>query len=181
MGRVHRGVRLGLSVIGLLLTTLFVRGCGTVVGLQVGRWYFLTFGGGILFALMLRAQWDWLSRRQVVALGGCVFGALLILGLPFTSRDFFLMDFNRIAPGMTKSEVETIMEDYLTGTGIPQFPGVTTIVDGSHRYEVDPSASDLSPRGCQTFRHSTDAAWNADWGTVCYENGKVTSVSFSPD
>jgi hypothetical protein len=103
------------------------------------------------------------------------------LGSPWNSRDRFLRVFDLVHEGMTEQEVDVLLRDYLRGTGIPNVRNVTTIAVGADIHPGDPSASQLSPRGCQVYRHSTSGLWNGDWGIVCYRAGRVVSTAFSPD
>jgi hypothetical protein len=174
----HVGLRFAVvACIGILLRLLL-----TVVGVPIGRWYFLAAGFGIGGFLASLPRLRTLSRSRALLVAATCF-TLVILGLgsPWNSRDRFLGEFNRVEVGMTKLEVDALLQKYMRGTGIPNFRSVTTITVGSRTHANAPSAAQLSPEGCQVYRHSSSGFWNADWGTVCYRADRVVSTDFSPD
>ena len=88
---------------------------------------------------------------------------------------------------MALDEVETIMSGYLEGTGFPANPHASgqgkAMTDAStgQRFGVKDVDGEMQILGAKVYRHSVDGAYNADWGIVALDQGRVTSVSFSRD
>jgi hypothetical protein len=108
----------------------------------------------------------------------------------WTTRKPFLRDLARVRVGMTEAEVRHIMGRYTQGTGWPANPfdtstnatGTLTDVGSGSQYSTTTSPSgEMATQGLLVFRHSTDGAFNSDWGIVCLSNGRVVGVEFSPD
>jgi hypothetical protein len=128
---------------------------------------------GCIYAPIVIAMTAWLWPRErpflrpkrLVCLGVIcsLIGALYFI--PWTSRKPFLRDLYAIRPGMTVEEVRKRMAGYMEGTGI-------TMPNTNQEFTVG---------GALVFRHSNDGAFNADWGIVSFQNGKVVSVQFDPD
>ena len=108
---------------------------------------------------------------------------LVALGLPLTGRDRFVTDLNRIRPGMTRSEASEIMDGYMRGTGwrVPAGDqGIRIAGGGSYDGYADASG-ELAIEGCEVYRHSDHPNHDSDWGIVCFQDDRVTSIEFSPD
>ncbi len=148
----------------------------TVIGFPIGNWFGLAFvcslPGALVTLVLLRAKSDpdaWrISAGFVVVL-------VVLLGAPWCSRDYFLADFYRVQPGMAEGQVEAILGKYLKGERYLDTLPARTLEAG----EAAPPNADAPL--CQSYQHSRDAAWNADWGTVCYRGGAVVSATFVPD
>lgn len=96
--------------------------------------------------------------------------SLLVLHLvPWTPRKPFLQDLRRVQVGMKEQQVEAIMGKYIGGTGWPAYAS-PTVEDG-----------ELELVGARVYRHSNHGNYNADWGIVRFENGRVVKTEFSPD
>jgi len=117
---------------------------------------------------------------------------VLALAVPIhvvtSSRGRFLRDLYSIQPGMTVEEVEAIMAGYIQGTGFPANPysegeedELVDLGTGRRFHTVDTPEGEMEIVGSKVYRHSDDGAYNADWGIVEFEHGRVVSVSFSPD
>ncbi len=152
-----------------------------VIGAEIAHWYSLSGTFTLLALLSTFPTLVRLPRWLALAESTLFLIVMFAVGAPWTSRDRFLADFEQIHAGMTEPEVEARLGKYLKGTGISNLPGTIEIHDGHQRSRNDVTAGQLSAAGCQTYRHSTDGLWNADWGTVCYSDGRVTTKSFSPD
>jgi hypothetical protein len=109
--------------------------------------------------------------------------------VPWTSRKPFLRDLDRVHVGMTEAEARHIMSRYMEGTGWPASPfgsptnsSTLSIVGSSSQYSTTTSPDGhMVIRDSLVFRHSTDGAYNSDWGIVSLSSGRVVSVEFSPD
>jgi hypothetical protein len=120
--------------------------------------------------------------------------ALMILSLgvlyfvPWNSRKPFLRDFEKIRIGMTLSEVEMIMGDYIKGTGWQALRSTETSMatptvlssDITMKTSDNPSG-ELEIQDTIVYRHSNEGAYNSDWGVVKFEDGKVVGKTFLPD
>jgi hypothetical protein len=106
----------------------------------------------------------WRNRRAWAALGL----ATLVVGLmhlvPWSSRKPFLRTLDGVRPGMSVAEVRRHMAAYSEGLGW-----------------TDPDGQEITLAGALVFRHSDDGRFNADWGVVHFEKGRVTRVEFAPD
>lgn len=149
-----------------------------VGALLIGDWHVFAFLCSLPGALCC---WSLLRERadaDAALVSVCfVAGVTLLAGFKWFSRDYFLADFWRVHAGMTEPQVELMLGKYVKGgryldagpRGISLEPG-----------EVPPPGAPELPL-CQSYRHSTDSLWNADWGRVCYRQGLVVSTDFSPD
>ena len=147
----------------------------TVIGVPIGNWYWVAFlcslPGALCVWILLRERSDpdtWLVTA------GFVFLQVVLLGAPVCSRDNFLADFQRVHAGMTESQVELALGKYMRGSRY-----VKTLSLRELAAETAPASA--GPPLCESYRHSTDGLWNADVGTVCYQEGKVVSTEFDPD
>jgi hypothetical protein len=154
----------------------------TAAGVPIARWYYFAAAFVVVGLIAVRPAFAAASRsRALIICGVFAVGIIGTVGAPWTSRDFFLMDFQQLRPGMTQEQVSTAMQKYMNGTGIQNLPGINTIHAGAQAFRNDADSAMLKPRGCEVYRHSNEGLWNADWGTVCYEAGRVVSTEFSPD
>jgi hypothetical protein len=97
-----------------------------------------------------------------LAVYACVAALHLI---PWTSRKPFLQALSSIHRGMTVAEVKRRMAGYQEGTGW-----------------IDPFTNqEIKINGSLVFRHSDEARFNADWGIVSFQEGRVVEVRFEPD
>jgi hypothetical protein len=178
-----------ISVIAIIFAAFWEMGLATCASATFFAGYGL-FWTVILIPLLL-----W---RASVLKFACY--ALLILSLavlyfvPWNSRKPFLRDFEKVCVGMTVSEVEAIMGDYIKGTGWPAIPeelrknGVTsssgTLTEAGSGITMTTSISpsgELEIQDSITYRHSNEGAFNSDWAVVKFEDGKVVSKVFMPD
>jgi hypothetical protein len=120
--------------------------------------------------------------------------ALMILSLgvlylvPWNSRKPFLRDFEKIHIGMTLSEVEMIMGDYIKGAGWQALrstkSSLATTTERSSDITLNTSdnlSGELEIQDSIVYRHSNEGAYNSDWGVVKFEAGKVVGKTFLPD
>lgn len=127
------------------------------------------------------------KRHRVLAvfpvLGICL--AWMLFVVPWNTRKPFLRDLDRIEVGMSEQEVRAIMDGYMVGTGWPTPGRGDPVTDGSGagavRFATIENSGELELAGAIVFRHSNDGAYNADWGIVQLERGRVASVEFSGD
>jgi hypothetical protein len=106
----------------------------------------------------------WRSKRVrlMIATNALILALYLV---PWSTRKPFLHDLYSIKPGMTLAEAERIMARYKRGTG----------------WTIPGAGQEVSPAGSIVFRHSDDGLFNADWGVVTIQAGKVIDVRFDPD
>lgn len=146
-------------------------------------------GYGLFWTLVLL---PFLLRRPSVL--KFAFYTLLVLSLamlyfvPWNSRKPFLRDFGKIRIGMTVTEVEAIMGNYMKGTGWPAIPGATSsagtlteVGSGITMTTSSTPSGELVIQDSITYRHSNDGAFNSDWGVVKFRNGRVVGKTFMPD
>jgi hypothetical protein len=89
--------------------------------------------------------------------------------IDWNSRKPFLRDLNTIQLGMSVTEVEDIMGEYLDENGADSNNSTGSLLGDS---TIDDT---------RVFRH-TDLGWgDSDWGVVTFNGGKVVDVYFSPD
>jgi hypothetical protein len=115
----------------------------------------------------------------------------LILGVRYAdwnSRRPFIRDLLRIRTGMTVADVEAIMSGYMKGTGLSWPPiwddkpkGFNSVSPATSGAVIKGENGEMKLAGSLVYRHSTDGAYNADWGVVGFENEKVITVEFLPD
>jgi hypothetical protein len=110
-------------------------------------------------------------REILLILGLFVMVAFSVRFMDWNSRKPFLKDFYRIREGMTVTQVEQIMSDYMQGDGRPLVPGRKDVFN--ERGEV--------VTGTITYRHTNEGWGNSDWGVVTFENGRVVKTKFLPD
>jgi hypothetical protein len=109
--------------------------------------------------------------------------------VPWSSRKPFLHDLYSIQPGMTEADVRRVMGRYKEGTGWPAAYGgmpagtgtLTDLGTGSTHATGTTPAGEMTIQDSLVFRHSTDGAFDADFGIVTFRNSRVVEVSFSPD
>lgn len=159
-----------------------------LLAMPVAWWLYLPlvplFGLGILRRQSLAAQWSRLTAFLAII---ATIAALYFV--PWSMRKPFLRDLYSIQPGMTEADVHRIMGRYMEGTGWPAIYGGThpdtgTLTDvgtGATHATGSTPTGEMTIKSSLVFRHSTDGAFNSDWGIVILKDGKVTGVSFSPD
>ncbi|MCX6345641.1 MAG: hypothetical protein NT018_11315 [Armatimonadetes bacterium] len=100
--------------------------------------------------------------------------SVVILGaVPWTPREHFLQYFNRIKPGMTASQVDSLMEHHYLEKHIYK---ITKDYNKDYLPENVKNADQAA-----SYRHSDDGAYNADIGEIYYRNGRVLNTRFLPD
>ena len=98
------------------------------------------------------------------------------------SRKRFLTDLSRISIGMSETDVRVIMAVYKEGTDLPADIQTVTDLGSGKTYDVGSgTGNEHALKKTIVFRHSNHWLYNADWGIVQFENGRVISVDFSPD
>lgn len=117
-------------------------------------WLYLAYGLAWLLAAWLAAGRRPSRRNGLLLLA---FAAILFaLYITPAQRELFLNDFHRIKPGMSRTEVDAIMQSY--------------------------SANTLAPRTDHVvYRHASAGSGSADHGVVRFQENRVTSVSFLAD
>ncbi len=143
-----------------------------------------------LFAVGLLRRKSGAAQRSRLAVFVAVLAAIAALYfVPWSTRKPLLHDLYSIRPGMTEADVRRIMGRYMEGTGWPAAYGGTpartgTLTDigtgATHATGTTPNG-EMTIESSLVYRHSTDGAFNSDWGIVALKDGKVTGVSFSPD
>jgi len=140
-------------------------------------------------------------KAKWVSSGALLLSVLVVL-VPWNPRKRFVHDVFSVRAGMSVDEVEAVMVGYIKGVGakwqIPQGPD--PLVRGpddpedaaaaeraraafdTYREPECPAGEDrLHVTGTMTYRWSTDANYDADWGQVEFVDGKVVKVEFLPD
>jgi hypothetical protein len=163
--------------------------CEVGMAYPVAWWLYLLIAIGFAVALIRRAP----IRNQRAGIGALVLIYAVIASLYFvewTTRKPFLRDLARVQVGMTGADVRRIMSGYMEGTGWPASPydnstdssSTLTDVGSGSQYSTTTSASgEMVIRDSLVFRHSTNGAFNSDWGIVSLSGGRVVKTEFSPD
>lgn len=156
----------------IFLTTLLVAALAiagfvdTIVDVRSPAIVYVAYGlAWIAASIPMVVRWP--SRPKLFSLA--VFVVLLaVLYLVPTKRDRFLDDLDRIRPGMTVGEVQSVMEGYfeIDDGGSVQFIGAPA-----------PPKSELT----LVFQHTRVGPRSADHGRVTFNNDHVTTVNFLPD
>ena len=183
------GANLRISLVTLAALVLAsLAFCEVGMAYPVAWWLYLAVAIAFVVAL-----WPFASGRfQSIRITSLIIVSVTIAALysvPWTSRKPFLRDLDRIRVGMTVSEVRQIMGRYLEGTGWPASPfdsstnnGTLSVAGSSSQYSTSTSPDgQMVVRDSLVFRHSTDGAFNSDWGIVSLSSGRVVGVEFSPD
>lgn len=160
------------------------------VGIAYPVAWWLYFSVAIAFVVAL---WPFASGRfqrlRILSLFAVSVAIAALYYVPWTSRKPFLRDLGRVHIGMTEAEARHIMSRYMEGTGWPASPfdnptnsNTLSIVGSSSQYSTTTSPDgQMVIRNSLVFRHSTDGAFNSDWGIVSISSGRVARVEFSPD
>ena len=156
--------------------------CACVVGvfLALGFKMFWSLGGVFLGAwlpVVAGAVWTvvclplvkGIPRPAALSVLALFWVALVPLGFPWDSRERFVHDLARVDPGMTPEQVDAVLGSYISGTGWPGNP-----------FDAGEPA-EFQVEGCEVYRHCDDCSYESDWGVVCFEGGRVSKVTFSPD
>lgn len=163
--------------------------CEIGMAYPVAWWLYLSvaiaFAAGLIRPVSLRSQ---IARIGALV---AVIAAIVTLNLvEWTTRKPFLRDLDGIRIGMTEVEARRIMGRYMEGTGWSANPfdtstnatsTLTDVGNGSQYSTTTSSSGEMVTQGSLVFRHSTDGAFNSDWGIVSLSNGRVVRVEFSPD
>jgi hypothetical protein len=180
-------MRIALITVAALALALFVL---WEIGMAypVVWWLYLSvaiaFAAALIRPVPVRTQ---LARISVLL---AILGVIVVLYcVEWTTRKPFLRDLARVHVGMTEVQVRHIMGRYMEGTGWPASPFDTSsnsstlfIVGSSSQYTTTTSPSgEMLISNSLVFRHSTDGAFNSDFGIVSLSNGRVVKVEFSPD
>lgn len=180
-------MRIAVTIIASIALCLFAL-CEVGFPYPVAWWLYLAvlilFALGILRRTSLRRQPErvWILAVLSAAIAGLYF-------VPWSSRKPFLRDLYSIRPGMTESQARQIMGRYMEGTGWPAVYGNASNAPGSlvdagsgatYATDVTPSG-EMAVRDFIVYRHSTDGAYDSDWGIISLSNGVVLGVSFSAD
>lgn len=162
--------------------------CEVGFSYPVAWWLYLAvlimFAVGIVRRTPLRGQ-----VRRVWVLGLLGVGIAGLYFVPWSSRKPFLRDLYSIQPGMTETQVRQTMARYMEGTGWPAVYGTVSNAPGSlvdagsgATYATgETSTGEMTIRDSIVYRHSTDGAYDSDWGIISLSNGIVVRVSFSAD
>ena len=181
-------MRIALITIAAITLALFAL-CEIGMAYPVAWWLYLSvfiaFAAGLIRPTSVRSQ---LPRIGVLLAVIVVIAALY--SVEWTTRKPFLRDLARVRVGMTEAEVRGIMGRYMEGTGWPANPfntstnassTLTDVGSGSQYSTTSSPSGEMVVRDSLVFRHSTDGAFNSDWGIVSLSSGRVVRVEFSPD
>lgn len=181
-------MRIALITIAGFALALFAL-CEVGMAYPVAWWLYLSVTVAFAVALIRPVS----VRSQRARIGALVAILAVIAALYFvewTSRKPFLRDLAHVHVGMTEAEVRHIMSRYMEGTGWPaspfdsstNAPSTLTDVGSGSKYSTTTSpAGEMVIRDSLVFRHSTNGAFNSDWGIVALSSGRVVRVEFSPD
>lgn len=178
--------RIGILAMATLALALFAL-CEVGMAYPVVWWLYLS----VALAFAVALAWPASVHTRLARMSALIAVVAIIAMLYFvewTSRKPFLRDLARVQVGMTELEVRKIMGRYLEGTGWPaspfdtNAPSTLTDVGSGSQYSTTTSPSgEMLIRDSLVFRHSTDGAFNSDWGIVSFSTGRVVRVEFSPD
>jgi hypothetical protein len=159
----------------------------------VGAAWLHPLGWGFALApVTLLAACSWtLSRSRAVrwGSGGAVLLAVLVVLAPWNARKRFVDDLFSVQQGMSVDDVEARLGRYHRGPGakwrVPPEPE-SAKRDADDRDDPndphDPEGIARRPfTGTRTYRWSTAAQYDSDWGQVRFVNGRVVHVAFLPD
>jgi hypothetical protein len=176
-----------VTVAATVALTLFAL-CEVILAFPVSGWLYLLLVPLFGFGLVRRHA----PRTQFGRLGvfGAIVAAIAVLYfVRWTSRKPFLRDLYSVRPGMSEADARQIMARYVEGTGWPAVydgapSGTGTLTDlgtGATHVTGTTPTGEMTILSSLVFRHSTDGAFNSDWGIITLKDGRVTNVSFSPD
>jgi hypothetical protein len=178
-------MRTALVTIAAIALTLLAL-TEAVFGFPVAWWLYalvvIAFAFGLVRPLPVRQQ-----IRRLCVLAAVIVFVVMLYFVDWSTRKPFLRDLARVHVGMTEADVRRIMGSYIEGTGLVDPPGVApssgvTDLGSGHTYRTAPSPNgEVRLSDTLVFRHSTESAFNADWGIIKFSDGKVTGVDFSPD
>jgi len=184
----HSAMRIVLMTAAAIALVLFSL-CEVGMAYPVAWWLYLSvavaFAAGLIRPAPVRSQFP---RVGVLVVLITVIAVLYFV--EWTTRKPFLRDLARVRVGMTETEVRRIMGRYMEGTGWPANPfdtstnATSTLTDvgsGSQYSTTTSPSGEMVIRDSLVFRHSTDGAFNSDWGIISLSSGRVVSVEFSPD
>jgi hypothetical protein len=179
-------MRTAVITIGAITLVLLAL-CEVVVAYPVAWWLYISVAviltAGIVRPVPVRNQFD---RIGVLAAVVALIAALHFVD--WSTRKPFLRDLARVRVGMTEAEVRQIMGQHMEGTGLLAPPGTPAnspstmnLMSGSQYSTTTSPSRELVLTDSLVFRHSTEAAFNADWGIISFASGKVANVEFSID
>jgi hypothetical protein len=146
-------------------------------------WLYLMVALVFVPALIRPGSWRKQMDRWAI-LAAVVIGLAVLCLVDWNTRKPFLRDLAKVRTGMTEQQVRQIMGRYLEGTGWPAGSGSGTLstVLSPWQYEIDSSSpGEMKIRDALVFRHSTDGAFDSDWGIISFSHGRVIRVEFSAD
>lgn len=117
------------------------------------------------------------SRERALRAAGAGLAVLAVLLtlVPWHPRKVFAARLDSIEKGMTVDEVEAIIGGYIKGHG-------WAIPDELPPPEYPEGEARAHATGTMIYRwNTTSASYNADWGKVEFQDGKVVAVDFLPD
>jgi len=181
-------MRIALITVAAVALAVFAL-CEVGLAYPVAWWVYLAVGVAFAVGLVRPVP----LSRQLARLGALVALLAVISVLYFvewTTRKPFLRDLAKVHVGMPEIEVRSIMGHFMEVTGWPASPfdastnssSTLTIVGSGSQYSTTTSPSGkMVIRDSLVFRHSTDGAFNSDFGIVSLSTGRVVRVEFSPD
>lgn len=163
-------------------------------------WALALAPAALLVVVTCTPPWATKPRARWLSAGSLLLGALVVL-VPWNGRKQFVHDVFSVRVGMTVDEVETVMAGYIKGAGpqwqMPEEPGPRVRATDEREEEPAPRDAPAVPpyrepgypsgparrhfTGTMTYRWSTAASYNADWGLVHFVDGKVAKVEFLAD
>ena len=180
-------VRAIVTLVASLALALFAL-AEVLLAMPVAWWLYLSLIPLFAFGIVHRQPAASQVRRLAAFAGVVAFIAALYF-VPWSSRKPFLHDLYSIQPGMSEADVRRIMGRYMEGTGWPAVYGgspagsgtLTDLGTGATHATGTTSSGEMTIQSSLVFRHSTDGAFDSDWGIVEFKDGRVTGVSFSAD
>ena len=197
LGWVVFGVVVMIAVAWVVVLDLFV----AAAWLQPIGWALALAPVTLLTLLSLTHLYRTKPKAKWGTCGAFLLSVLVVL-VPWNPRKRFVHDLFSVRAGMSVDEVEAVMVGYMKGAGAkwqtpqgsappvrgPDDPRDAAAAEraraafATYREPEYPAGEGrLHVTGTMTYRWSTDAKYDADWGQVGFVDGKVAKVEFLPD
>ena len=176
-----------ISVIAIAIATFIDFVCAWVLPISL-RWPFYVCYSGFWLLLMLSDLANRFNNYKLLVVLAFLSAMVAIYFIPWSTRKPFLRHLYSIKPGMTVSEVESIMSGYMKGSGLPWPPiwddepkSFSSTSSTTTQGVIKGEDGEIEIPGSIIYRHSDEGSFNADWGQVNFKDGRVESVEFLPD
>ncbi len=187
-GAAHVGTWVAVTLVAVLAVAWVValELVVTAAWLHPIGWALALAPAALFVVVTCTPPWATKPRARWLSAVSLLLGALVVL-VPWNGRKQFVHDVFSVRVGMTVDEVETVMAGYIKGAGphwqMPEEPGPraapTLPPYREPEYPSGPARRHFT--GTMTYRWSTAASYNADWGLVHFVDGKVAKLEFLAD